>query len=362
MRNQNFARVQENKIPESSFRWGYAIFVLFLLSILSFIAIGVISLFVGIDVESLSGNVALIPIQGVIVGSEDSEFLFESVTSSQDAVEFIEKADKNPSIKAIILEINSPGGSAVASEEIANAVRKTNKTTVAWIREVGASGAYWVASASDKIVASPMSITGSIGVISSYLEFSKLFEKYGVPQRRKRLVLVGSLLSQIKVAPSPNIKKTVRDAIGNLKSSDTTHDPLHRIVARHTPRIQNLINMIPTNGGSRTNLPKKYQLACHKKPNVGFKDIYGRLKWDSYSSTITGGCLNPSKGRFLHPEENRVITPREAALLQTFPKNYKFPLSISKAELALMIGNALPPEFSRIQTAHILDHIKSFNG
>lgn len=140
-------------------------------------------------------------------------------------------------------------------------------------------------------------------------------EKYGVPQRRKRLVLVGSLLSQIKVAPSPNIKKTVRDAIGNLKSSDTTHDPLHRIVARHTPRIQNLINMIPTDGGSRTNLPKKYQLACHKKPNVGFKDIYGRLKWDSYSSTITGGCLNPSKGRFLHPEENRVITPREAALL-----------------------------------------------
>lgn len=187
-------------------------------------------------------------------------------------------------------------------------------------------------------------------------------EKYGVPQRRKRLVLVGSLLSQIKVAPSPNIKKTVRDAIGNLKSPDATRNPLHRIVARHTSRIQNLINMIPPDGGSRTDLPKKYQLACHKKPNVGFKDIYGRLKWNSYSSTITGGCLNPSKGRFLHPEENRVITPREAALLQTFPKNYKFPLSFSKAELALMIGNALPPEFSRIQTAHILDHIKSFNG
>ena len=147
-----------------------------------------------------------------------------------------------------------------------------------------------------------------------------------------------------------------------MKSPDATRNPLHRIVARHTSRIQNLINMIPPDGGSRTDLPKKYQLACHKKPNVGFKDIYGRLKWNSYSSTITGGCLNPSKGRFLHPEENRVITPREAALLQTFPKNYKFPLSFSKAELALMIGNALPPEFSRIQTAHILDHIKSFNG
>ena len=184
MRNQNFARVQENKIPESSFRWGYTLFVLFLLSILGLIAIGIISLFVGIDVESLSGNVALIPIQGIIVGSEDSEFLFESVTSSQDAVEFIEKADKNPSIKAIILEINSPGGSAVASEEIANAVRKTNKTTVAWIREAGASGAYWVASAADYIVANRVSITGSIGVIASYLEFPGLLERYNVTYQR----------------------------------------------------------------------------------------------------------------------------------------------------------------------------------
>src|SRR3989339_423358 len=167
-----------------SFRWGYAIFVLLLLSILGFMAVGVISLFAGIDVESLSGNVALIPIEGVITGSEDSEFIFESVTASPDTIELIEKADKNPSIKAIILEINSPGGSAVASEEIANAVKKTNKTTVAWIREVGASGAYWVASSSDHIVASRMSITGSIGVIGSYLEFEGLADRYNLTYRR----------------------------------------------------------------------------------------------------------------------------------------------------------------------------------
>ena len=117
--------------------------------------------------ESLSGNVALIPIDGVIVGDKDSDFLFESVTSSPEAVELIEKANKNPNIKAIILEINSPGGSAVASEEIANAIRKTNKTTVAWIREAGASGAYWVASATDYVVANRASITGSIVVIAS---------------------------------------------------------------------------------------------------------------------------------------------------------------------------------------------------
>ncbi len=172
------------KTLEPQFRWGYAIFVLFLLSILGFIAVGIMSLFVGIDVESLSGNVALIPIDGIILGSEDSGYLFESVTSSLDTVELIEKADKNPNIKAIILEINSPGGSAVASEEIAKAVKKTNKTTVAWIREVGASGAYWVASSADYVIANRVSITGSIGVIASYLEFPGLLERYNVTYQR----------------------------------------------------------------------------------------------------------------------------------------------------------------------------------
>lgn len=173
-----------DKIPNKEFRWGYAIFVVILLGFLGLIALGVISLFAGVDVESLSGNVALIHIDGVIMGSEDSQSFFESTTSSLDAVELIEKADKNPNIKAIILEINSPGGSAVASEEIANAVKKTNKTTVAWIREVGASGAYWIASSADHIVANRVSITGSIGVIASYLEFPGLLERYNVTYRR----------------------------------------------------------------------------------------------------------------------------------------------------------------------------------
>src|SRR3989338_2886737 len=171
------------KAQEPKFRWGYAIFVLLLLSVLGFIAVGIISVFVGVDVESLSGNVALIPIEGVIVAT-DPNGLFETVTTSTDAIELIEKADKNSNIKAIILQINSPGGSAVASEEIAEAVKKTNKTTVAWIREVGASGAYWIASSTDHIVASRISITGSIGVISSYLEFSGFLEKYGIGYER----------------------------------------------------------------------------------------------------------------------------------------------------------------------------------
>ncbi len=180
----NKMKAAEEKMPKPSFRWSYAIFVVLLLLFLGFILISIISLFTGVDVESLTGNVALISIDGVIIGGDDSDYLFESVTNSMDTVELIEKAVSNPSIKAIIFEINTPGGSAVASEEIANAVKRTNKTTVAWIREVGASGGYWIASATDHIVANRVSITGSIGVIASYLEFPGLLDKYNVTYRR----------------------------------------------------------------------------------------------------------------------------------------------------------------------------------
>lgn len=186
--------------------------------------------------------------------------------------------------------------------------------------------------------------------------------KYGVPQRRRRLVLVGSRLAPIKIAAPSRTTKTVRAAIGTLELPSKSNDALHRIVPEHSVKIKQLIKLIPRDGGSRTDLPKRYQLRCHKKAGVGFKDVYGRLAWDDCSSTITSGCLNPSKGRFLHPKQNRVITPREAALLQTFPRKYKFPLDISKTDLALMIGNALPPAFSRIQAARILKHIKENDG
>ncbi len=169
---------------ERKFSWSYALWIVILLSILGFFFAAVISLFSGDDVNSLGGNVALIPIHGIITGSDDDNSLFESVASSPETIKFIEKADKNPGIKAIILDINSPGGSAVASEEIANAVKKANKTTVAWIRESGASGAYWIASSADYVVASRVSITGSIGVIASYLEFGDFLDDHNVTYRR----------------------------------------------------------------------------------------------------------------------------------------------------------------------------------
>jgi len=124
-------------------------------------------------------QIAIIPIQGTIL-SQSSSFFPEQEAISSTIISYIEKADKNPQVKGILLEINSPGGTVLASKEIAQAVKNTKKPTIALIKDIGTSGAYWVASASDKIIADPLSITGSIGVIGSYLEFSGLFEKYGI--------------------------------------------------------------------------------------------------------------------------------------------------------------------------------------
>ena len=183
---------------------------------------------------------------------------------------------------------------------------------------------------------------------------------FGVAQSRKRLVLIGSKHYEINFPKkkSDNVK-TVRDAIGDLKIRKLKDDQLQRIHSHHTERIQNIINMIPKNGGSRKDLPLKYWLECHKKKNVGFSDVYGRMRWDSPAPTITGGCLSPSKGRFLHPEKNRSITVREAALLQGFPDNYYFDAKLPKTLLAQMIGNAIPPEVAKFQGEYILSLLKN---
>jgi DNA (cytosine-5)-methyltransferase 1 len=83
------------------------------------------------------------------------------------------------------------------------------------------------------------------------------------------------------------------------------------------------------------------------------------MAWDEPAPTLTSGCTNPSKGRFLHPVQHRAITLREAALLQTFPKSYKFPLEQGRGWVALMIGNALPPEMVRRQALAIAEALAS---
>lgn len=130
-----------------------------------------------------SDNIAVIPIEGMIVGGNSFQEGFFSgggTANSGVIVQFLEAANEDKNIKAIILNINSPGGAVVPSKEIVDAVKKIDKPVVALIREVGASGAYWVASASDVIIADPLSVTGSIGVFGGYLEFSDLISRYDV--------------------------------------------------------------------------------------------------------------------------------------------------------------------------------------
>lgn len=168
--------------------------------------------------------------------------------------------------------------------------------------------------------------------------------EYGVPQRRRRLIYMAGKGMAIPFPPKARRVKTVKDAIGGLPKPGESGDPVHDTPERRTPKVMQIIRRIPKNGGSRTVLPEELQLECHKRCN-GFKDVYGRMAWDDVAPTITSGCFNPSKGRFVHPEEDRAITMREAALLQGFPHGYKFPTARNKSAVALMIGNALPPPF-----------------
>jgi len=172
------AKKQNNKSV-----WGIVIAVLVFLFILGYIFAGVLSLLVG-GTEVQSGNIAVVPVKGII-STENSGDLFGTVNAvSSTIVADIEKASGNPQIKAILLEINSPGGAPVATDEVVQAIKSTNKTVVAWIRETGASGAYWIASAADYVVANRMSITGSIGVYGSYLDFSGLLTDWNVTYER----------------------------------------------------------------------------------------------------------------------------------------------------------------------------------
>jgi DNA (cytosine-5)-methyltransferase 1 len=173
---------------------------------------------------------------------------------------------------------------------------------------------------------------------------------YGVPQRRRRLIFVASRVSAVSLARRAKKKATVRTVLEGLPAAGTSGDALHDVEEARSKKVTRIIARIPKDGGSRADLGSRDQLKCHKKCK-GFFDIYGRMAWDEVSPTITSGCVNPSKGRFLHPSEDRCITLREAALLQTFPKRYRFSLERGKFEAARMIGNALPPELVKRQAS-----------
>lgn len=173
-----------------------------------------------------------------------------------------------------------------------------------------------------------------------------------VPQRRERCIMIaarnpdsiGAFYASITSRPAV----TVRQAIGALpplqSGESDPHDPLH-FARNHQPIVLKRLQFIPHDGGSRHALPPELELVCHKGRKNDFPDVYGRMKWDDVAPTLTTGCTDITKGRFAHPRDNRAITLREAALLQSFPLHYRF--HGNSGQIARQIGNAVPVNMIR---------------
>ncbi|MGB3459603.1 MAG: signal peptide peptidase SppA [Halobacteriota archaeon] len=123
------------------------------------------------------GSIAIIPIKGMITSEESA---FGLMAASTVLIKDIEEAENKRKIKAVIFEINSPGGTPFASKEIATSIENMDKPAIAWIREYAASGAYWIASACDEIVADELSTVGSIGAMSIRPDIGELMKKFGI--------------------------------------------------------------------------------------------------------------------------------------------------------------------------------------
>ena len=185
---------------------------------------------------------------------------------------------------------------------------------------------------------------------------------YGVPQRRVRCVLMGSRGRGVPELPAPLTpegKRTmVRETIDGLRrlasGERDPQDPLHA-ARNHSALVLERLAAIPRDGGSRSALPDSLALACHKQPNC-YPDVYGRMSWDEVAPTLTTGCTDVTRGRFAHPDADRAITPREAALIQTFPQQYKF--TGTTGAVASQIGNALPFALLRALTPAFRDALR----
>lgn len=188
---------------------------------------------------------------------------------------------------------------------------------------------------------------------------------YGVPQNRKRFTLIANRVTDKKLEPIKHTgrKLTVYDVIGEHngfpKVAAGYKDPsefMHTVAGLKEINLQRL-KATELDGGSRISYANNEDLApkCHKDDTTNFKDTYGRMWWHRQSPTITTKFFSISNGRFAHPEENRAISLREGAVLQSFPKDYIFKTT-SVANTARMIGNAVPPEYAKSIALSIINN------
>ena len=194
--------------------------------------------------------------------------------------------------------------------------------------------------------------------------------EYGIPQKRKRLVLLASKFGEIELIKRTHKdnRVTVRDVIKGLSplkdGEISPSDSLHR-ARKLSPMNLKRIKATPHNGGNSDSWSKNLILECHKKESgkTYSSTVYGRMRWDEPAPTMTTQCVGLGNGRFGHPEQDRAISLREAALFQTFPKDYQFsdPQNpIITAHIAKFIGNAVPVRLGAIIGKSIKAHTKQY--
>ena len=192
--------------------------------------------------------------------------------------------------------------------------------------------------------------------------------RYGVPQRRARFVLLASRLGRLELE-EPSVEEemapTVREAIGELP--EIGHGEAHPRDRMHAaPRLsqRNLERIRASEpGGSWEDWPEELVAECHKRPTGRwYRNVYGRMEWDAPAHTITTGCFSFGRGRFGHPTQDRAISLREAAMLQTFPQDYEFVAEGDPVRFHILgrqIGNAVPVALAEAIARSIVRHIES---
>lgn len=192
---------------------------------------------------------------------------------------------------------------------------------------------------------------------------------YGIPQKRRRLVLLASRFGKIDLIPEthkPEEFISIKKVIGNLPMIQSgkvcKSDPLHRTTQLTEINLKRIKASKPN--GTWLDWDEALRLNCHTKDSGNtYKSVYGRMSWDEPSPTITTQFYNYGTGRFGHPVQNRALTVREAALLQTFPIDYKFYKDqdeFSIKRLGVHIGNAVPVDLGYIIGKSIKKHLKRY--
>ncbi|NKN39702.1 DNA cytosine methyltransferase [Agrobacterium sp. a22-2] len=187
----------------------------------------------------------------------------------------------------------------------------------------------------------------------------------GLPQRRQRLVLVASLLGPITIPDADKAQVTVRDTIADLPAlvagASDPDDPLHASASLSELNLARIRHSKP--GGTWRDWPKELVSACHARATGStYPSVYGRMEWDKPAPTMTTQCYGFGNGRFGHPEQDRAISLREAAMIQSFPKDYVFApktTSVNFSTLGRMIGNAVPVLLGEYIGEILVNHVKA---